>query len=556
MKKLLLLLCILLSSFAIFASDVAVMFDREEITEGESVNAMIVRGDTDGALTVNYTVGAPKLDISQIVASSRNNQTLAALIDGDRFTSWMNGGNAKHDSKDDEPWLELQFHEPSIIDGLRIVNYVNPGHEFRGIKDVLVQSTVDGVTYKDIAEFKFNGARSNDPAYQYFKFPSEKVKNPVIAVRLLIYTNQSKTFYQGTSYEGDNANGSYVGLAEIEILGRGIESSTLNHDQSSVIIPDGQDRVSFPIHTVNDAFIYGDRVMEIKIMPSKAYTLDPAYKSYVVVRDNDFGPKVSITTTKTTSDFSSGEVGEFTFKRDSAVGELTIRYTTSNTLLPFQYVGASSVMYNSSLANLYDNNLYTNWMNSGNAVRESEEDDEPWVSFTFDQIYPIGMMKVTNLIHRGHNFRSTKQMEVLYAEDEYNFQSLGFIELPASDDRIGPVTIDIPLGGLNARRIGFKIFSNYSKEFYKGTSFEGEVPNGSITGLAEVQFFTGSTVKFEDIEESIDNYIVFPQGQDTVTLKITPKKVVGDKFITVTVLEDLTAYTLDYEKSESTVRIK
>ena len=118
------------------------------------------------------------------------------------------------------------------------------------------------------------------------------------------------------------------------------------------------------------------------------------------------------------------------------------------------------------------------------------------------------------------------------------------------------LTDSLGMIAISARRVAFKILSNYDRVFYQGTSYDGDYANGSLVGLAEVQFFTGSTLNFEDINEKIENYVIIPNGKNSVTLTITPKRTVGDKAIDITILDDFTRYVVDIDAFEATVNVK
>jgi len=560
MKKIIATLVLLFAfSINLFGVDVALIAEKYEIIEGDRVKATILRGDMEGNLEVEYSVGAPKLQVANAIASSTYGGTLPNLTDGKLDTCWMNYGNSKNEGKDDTPAVLLKLTEPALVGEIKIANYVNPWHEFRCVKDVVVELSLDGENFTPAMQIKCGQyQQQRESKFETFSFPIEARQTPVQFIRLKILSNYNREFYQGTSYDGDSSNASLVGMAEVEILGIGVGSTVVAPVSGKVTIPAGQSSVDFNIQTVNDEFIYGDKVMEIRIEPSVSYKLDPVHKAHILVKDNDFGPQVSVEATKSEADFDNKTAGEFTFKRSDTRGELVVRYTTANVPLGLQYIGASSLFHNSPLTNLIDNSLSTNWMNSGNADRESEQDDEPWVVFTFDEIYPIGMMRIANYANRGHSFRSVKDIEVLAAEGENDFVSIGFATLKRTLDSstVGEFQ-DIPLGGLTARRIAFKILSNYNTEYYKGISFDnGGTANGSLVGLSEVQFFTGSTLNFKDIEEDLTNYVVFAPGQETVKVTITPNKIVGDKTVDITILEDYTRYTVDLSNINAIVTVK
>ena len=561
MRYFILSICMaIFGAMLIAQTPVAVTVDTDRIVEGQSIRATILRGNTEGDLTVNYRVGAPKLEIANIIASSSNSAALNRLIDGDNKSSWCNDGNAKYSGKDDEPYLIFVLKEPAAVSHISLMNFVGQWHEFRGIKEVVVETSVDGKTFDEVDRIVVSLTKYGaiEGIFETFPLPRTEWDKKIVAIKLKVLSNHNREFYKGTSYEGDHANGSIFGLAEVEILSTGINKETLNHNSTSVTIPAGQASVSFNIATVDDQLIVGDRIMEIAVLPSKDYILDSVHKAYALVLDNDRGPKVSVTVEQDTADFEKGEAGKIVFKRDNNEGDLLIRYTTANKLVPIQVASASSSHYiDSQPSNMYDNSLATNWSNTGNAKNESEEDDEPWVSFTFDEVYTLGLIRVANYINPGHSFRGVKDIEVFVALDENNLESVGFMTLKRSADgeRLA-IFEDIPLVGIPARRVAFKILSNYDREFYKGTSYEGTHANGSFVGLAEVQFYTGSTLSFNDIEEKIENYVIIPNGQYETTLTITPKRIVDGKYITVTLLEDYTRYTVDFNLMETTANVK
>ncbi|MBA3847615.1 MAG: hypothetical protein H0X45_13365, partial [Planctomycetes bacterium] len=100
--------------------------------------------------------------------------------------------------------------------------------------------------------------------------------------------------------------------------------------------------------------------------------------------------------------------------------------------------------------------------------------------------------------------------------------------------------------------------SNYSKTFGRGESAEGDHANGSITGLAEVEFLTGSTAGKADLREALPGEIVIPDGAASVELRLTP---IDDRLeepaetVVVTLTADNEAYVIDPASAQATVTI-
>ena len=546
----------LATNLAAFGGPVTLQVDKTAITEGESVTCTVTRADTAGALTVNYAAGLPKVTITSVTASSANTawgRHAAKAIDGRLDTIWENAGNSQNEGKDDAPWIAFTFDQVYKLQTLRVANYFS-GHESqRAVRDVLIEVSIDGTTFTPL------WVRQLSPACQakesvFEAFPLEGVAAK--AVRLSIKSNYAKELGKGTSFDGTWANNSVVGLAEVEFEAVGVGRDRFKPLPGAVVIPDGQVSASFPVQTLDDKRIQGPANLQLRLLAGTNYTVGTPGSAGVAVADNDTGDEVSITATTPTA--TGQKPGVCTLQRNGTKGDLVVRYVTSTVPVPIAAVSCSDAS-RSSPANMIDGNLQTAWCNTGNAERESEQIDAPWIIFTFTNVTTVGRMRVANYVNPGHTFRCMREVEVLAATGMSDFVSLGVRTFKRTADTAKVSEFEnIDLGGVRARRILFRVKSNYAREFGKGTSFEGVYANGSAVGLAEVEFLTGSTARKEDIHETLTGTVTIPDGKDSVTLTITPvenKEQTGDKTVVLTLIPDFITYSVA-ESHAATVTIK
>lgn len=555
MKHLWMLTLCLVADVSAFGGPVTLQIDKGAITEGESVICTVVRADTAGPLTVNYAVGLPKVTITGVTASSAWGNSTAKAIDGRLDTTWQNAGNSQNEGKDDAPWIAFTFDQVYKLHTMRVANYVNPGHTFRCARDVLIEVSIDGTTFAPFGVRKFS--QSPDGTTSVFEaFPLDGVAAK--AVRLSIQSNYEKAFGKGTSFDGAWANNSVVGLAEVEFAAVGVGSERFSPLPGTIVIPDGQVSASFLVQTFDDTRIQGLANLQLRLLAGTNYTLGIPGIASVAVADNDTGDVVNITATTPIAHATAQKPGVFTVKRTGTAGDLTVRYVTSTVPVPVTAVSCSDG-FRSSPANMIDGNLQTAWCNAGNAEREGEQIDEPWIIFTFANVTTVGRMCVANYVNPGHTFRCIREVEVLVATGMADFVSLGSRTFKRTADSAMVSEFEsIDLGGVKARRILFRVKSNYAREFGKGTSFEGTWANTSSVGLAEVEFLTGSTAGSQDIREPLTGTLTIPDGQDSVTLTITPvqkKKESGDQTVVLTLIPDFITYTVA-EPNAATVTIK
>ncbi len=555
MKRILILILSLATTLAAFGGPVTLQVDKTAITEGEAVTCTVTRVDTVGALTVNYADGLPRVTITGVNVSSASNGWGPApnAIDGRLNTIWMNAGNSQNEGKDDAPWIAFTFDQVYKLQTVRVANYFSAGESQRAVQDVLIEVSIDGTMFTPLGVRKLSPAsRTKESVFESFPLDGVAAK----AVRLSIKSNYAKEFGKGTSFDGTWANNSVVGLAEVEFDAVGVGRDRIQQLPGAVVIPDGQASTSFPVQTLDDKRIQGPANLQLRLLAGTNYTVGTPGSADVAVADNDTGDEVSITATTPTA--TGQKPGVFTLKRNGTKGDLVVRYVTSTVPVPIAAVSCSDVS-RSSPTNMIDGNLQTAFCNTGNAERESEQIDDPWIIFTFDKVTTVGRMRVANYVNPGHTFRGIREVEVLAATGMSDFVSLGVRTFKRTVDSAKVSEFEnINLGGVKARRIMFRVKSNYAREFGKGTSFEGAYANGSYVGLAEVEFLTGSTASKEDIQETLTGTLTIPDGKDSVTLTIIPvedKEQTVDKKVVLTLIPDFITYTVS-DFNAATVTIK
>ena len=547
MKTIALSFILLLAASLTVADTININCDKSEIAEGGSVNCTISREQTDGDLPVYFSVGMPQIKIVDVKVSEQWGNSANALIDGRLDTFWQNRGNSTNEGKDDNPSTTFYFANPSAIAAIQIANYVNPGHTFRGPNDILFESSIDGITFTPLESHQLRRGTEGKIFGSFETFPLNITAK---AIRLTVKSNHSgREFGKGSSFEGVYSNGSIVGLMEVAFSSAGANLADVKTMPLSITIPDGKNETSFTMNVLDDKFIEGDEALEIRLNWNEKYTIGKEYQAICKLIDNDFGDIVSIKATTETASEDGEKAGSFTFSRDGNKGDLAVRYTTSTQVVPVIAASASSVHNGTPAYNAIDGSLETYWMNTGNALRESEMDDEPWIIFTFDKIYIIGQMRAANLQQSGHNFRGANEFELLVSSDMANFTSLGTRKIPSAvDNGLLPEFALLDLGGVEAKRVMLRILSNQAnREFWQGKSYEGNYANGSFVGISEVQFMTGSSAGNIDLKEKLSGTITIPDGQQSVTLSIIPlddDNKEDNETIILTVIPDYINYTV------------
>jgi len=554
-RTLTLTLC-LATNLAAFGGPVTLQVDKTAITEGEAVTCTVTRADTVGAITVNYAAGLPKVNITDVNASSAWGDSTKNAIDGRLNTIWMNAGNSQNEGKDDAPWIAFTFDQVYKLRTLRVANYFSAKESQRAVQDAFIEVSLDGTAFMPFGVRKLSPAsRAQESVFEEFPLDGVAAK----AVRLSIKSNYAKEFGKGTSFDGPWANNSVVGLAEVEFDAVGVGRDRFKPLPGTVVIPDGQTSASFPVQTLDDKRIQGPANLQLRLLAGTNYSVGTSAGVLAAVADNDTGDEVSITATTPTAYVAGQKPGVFTVKRNGTKGDLAVHYVTSTVPVPIAAVAADSSHRDTSPEKTFDRNLQTAWCNTGNAKRESEQIDEPWIIFTLDQVTTLGRMRVANYANPGHTFRCMREVEVLTATGMSDFVSLGLRTFKRTADSATVSEFeDVDLGGVKARRILFRVKSNYAREFGKGTSFEGAYANSSAVGLAEVEFLTGSTAGKNDIQETLTGTLMIPDGKDSLALIITPtenKEKTDEETVVLTLIPDFITYTVS-ESNSATVTIK
>ncbi len=545
---------------AIPAEELRISVAAPTVVEGKPLTFTIHRSGTVGALTVNYEVSAPITDVIGVSASSQSADA-SAVCDGRLDTQWMSAGNSDQpQEKDAAPSLTLVLAKPTWIAALRLANYANPGHAFRGMKEIRLEVSDDGKVFKT-AEV-FNIRPSNDTV-KVSEFQRVQLDMPVFAkvVRLVALTNQAGTnFGLGSKVEGPYSNVSFCGLAEVQLEVPGISGNDVLGGSGTVVIPDGSDHASVQVATTDDHLCEHDEALEMRILTGPGYVAGPRSRIQAMIIDNDGGDEVSITAPTPTTSEKSKKSGVFRIARKHTRGPLTVHYNTCNVPVKIASVSASDAYSANPAVNVHDGNPETFWMNRGNAKLESDQIDEPWISFTFDEPQVLGAVRITNYANPGHSMRCAREITLLNTIlNDDDFAPLGNFTLARTDDQAtSGISQTFPLPGVLARRVMLRVNSNYAIVFGKGTSFEGDYANNSMVGLGDVQFMTGSTAGINDVRETFDGTVIIPDGKAFVDLPVTAVDDAikeGTEQLVITLLPDETAYMLSPTARSAAVSI-
>ena len=556
----------LLASLAVLAvttipaEELRISVAAPTVVEGAPLKFAIQRTGTTGALSVDYEVGAPIADVTGVSASSQTADA-SAVCDGRLDTQWMSAGNSDQPlEKDDAPSLTLVLAKPTQIAALRMANYVNPGHAFRGMNEVRLEVSDDGKVFKTAEVFKI---RPSTDTLKVSEFQRVQLDTPVIAkvVRLVALSNHAgTTFGLGSKVEGPYSNVSFCGLAEIQLELPGIAGNDVLAGSGTVVIADGSNREFIQVLTTDDHLCEHDEPLEMRILPGTGYVTGPRGRAQAMIIDNDGGDELSITAPSPTTLEKSKKSGVFRIARKRTRGPLTVHYNTCNVPVKIASVSASDAYSANPAANAHDGKPETLWMNRGNAKLESDQIDEPWIAFTFAEPQVLGAVRITNYANPGHSMRCAREVTLLNTiVNDDDFTPLGNFTLARTDDQAtSGISQTFTLPGVLARRVMLRVNSNYATVFGKGTSFEGDYANNSITGLAEVQFMTGSTAGINDVRETFDGTVIIPDGKAFVDLPVTAiddaiKE--GTEQLVVTLLPDETAYMLSLTARSAAVSI-
>ena len=155
-----------------------------------------------------------------------------------------------------------------------------------------------------------------------------------------------------------------------------------------------------------------------------------------------------------------------------------------------------------------DGNLHTGWITpgNGNPAYNVGHDDEPSITYTFDQVQHLGHFDVSpySTTSAGSPHRSAKDVEVWSSLDGSTFNHLvgNYVFGDGTNDPALVSWQGFEMGGVDAKAVRIKINTNhYGVHFYNSCSeasmsscpsYENGACNASYTGFSEVRFFTGS----------------------------------------------------------------
>src|SRR5690606_4268055 len=218
--------------------------------------------------------------------------------------------------------------------------------------------------------------------------------------------------------------------------------------------------------------------------------------------------------------------------RNDATRVLDVDYRLGPPRISVESVIASSHSDAYPEARAVDGRTSTFWGSAGNSQLPYYRDDDPEITFVFDSVRPLGMMRISNL-PAGDTYntrRGVKRMMILVSTDGSNFTEVREVEVARSAPGVQAFQ-QIDLEGVSARAVKFDIKSSWFTEFENGSSYEEQpYPNESIVGFAEVEFYAvGATTS--DVLAIPGNQVSgpfstgtahFDAGQSTATITVTP----------------------------------
>ena len=176
----------LLASLAVLAvatipaEELRISVAAPTVVEGKPLTFTIQRTGTAGALSVDYEVGPPIAEVIEVSASSQT-ANASLVCDGRLDTQWMSAGNSDQpQEKDDAPSLTLVLARPTQIAALRLANYANPSHTFRGINEVRLEVSDDGKVFKTAGIFEIRPCTDLMKVSEFQRVPLDA---PVTATR-------------------------------------------------------------------------------------------------------------------------------------------------------------------------------------------------------------------------------------------------------------------------------------------------------------------------------------------------------------------------------------
>jgi len=540
-------------------------------TTGPNATYSVARTSADLGLSASYRLGPP---LVSIVGSSSSSYWMwaaqvrdsTASYDGKTNSFWLSAGHSDQPGQNDEtPSITYQLGAVHNLGFVRVSNF-NGGETGYGAKSVDIYVSADGTTFSLLKNTQFQVGLATGAQWQEIDLEG----NPAKAVRFDIKSNwHNHQFYANAASEGPFANASITGLSEIEFYEVGATPSDIQPIAGNTVVGHftsgnlafaaGQSTATVTVTPRNLPLVnQPHKGLQFRLLDTGTFTLGTPSAATVTLVNTHTGPVVSLTA-PTPQAARGGAPGVFRFSRTgSTANALTVKYSTATVPLAIASSGVSSSLWFAPAAQAYDGRTDTSWMSTGWSDNTGT-DDTPFISFSFDHAYPVGRLRVSNCNNPEHGY-AMKNVQVSVSTDGVTFNTLPnnpILFQQGVTDPAQAVWQDIDLGNVSAKVVKLSVLENwFGKVFYHGTSYEGAWANGSVTGLSEVQAFTGSTAPASDFAPgTITGSAVFPAGQSTVDVPIAAlaTSAVGGT-LTFTLTSDNSVYSLATAK-QATVTI-
>jgi len=539
-------------------------------TAGPDATFHLSRSSADLGLNASYLLGPPLVPIVGSSSSSywmwsADARDSTRSYDGKTNSFWLSAGHSDQEGQNDEtPSITYQLGATHNLGFVRVSNF-NGGETGYGAKSVDIYTSSDGSTFTLLKNAVFQVGLASGSRWQEIDLEGKAAK----AVRFDIKTNWygHQFFLPNTPSDGPYANPSITGLSEVEFYEVGAGPSDIQPIAGNTIVGHfSAGNLSFAADqsiatvtvTPRDIQLVNQppKGLQLRLLDTGTFTLGDPSAATVTIVNNHVGPVVALSA-PTPEAVRGGAPGVFRFSRTgSTTNALTVNYSTATVPLAITSSGASSSLWFGAPTNAYDGRTDTSWVSTGSSANTGW-DDSPFISLSFDQVSPIGRLRVSNC--NSAEPYAAKRVEISVSTDGLTFTPLPnnpYQFQPGMADPAQAVWQDVELGNVAAKVVKLSVLENYFSWIFRQGRVETPWANASVTCFSEIQAFTGSTAPASEFAPgTITGSVVIPAGQSSVDVPIPAlATATPGGALTFTLTSDNTTYSLDIIK-QATVTI-
>ena len=495
---------------------------------GDKIVVKVVEGDLSKSYTLTAGTGDPILTAVDAAAGSQyDNQKPTLAIDGSgmtgtglqavhdnhssAFTMWHTNGNPG-----DDAWIQVDLGKAYALDEMWIWNLNQANNTGRGLKNVKIQYTPDGVTWHDLAPEE-GMAFTDSPEGYPFQFAQGTGKDGMAATNLNdgkktpVRFGGAKARYIKITANPEPGVGSwgdvYYGLSELRFTSKLELRDLVPVSSITVAGENGVDAITTP---------GGSLQMTAAVQPADATkqavdwsVADPDENVAVISEDGLLSAHrngtVKVVATAKDGTGITGEAVVTISGQPEVISGVTAKagdvYDEFNT--PDKVVNGAGMSGRDSVYDTHDNhgNGITMWHTN------AAPGTDAWIEFDLGKVQPVGEMWIWNMNQNNNSDRGLRDVKIEYRSAETDaWTALKGAGEGAYDHTFAKASGKPGQAATNlvgGKPVAFNLETRYVRITANPVNGEGNY-GSEYYGLSEVRFTVGGTAETDPLRKALE----------------------------------------------------